>query len=81
MGHFRSFQDLNAGLMGRKGPVEAAYGGSALAVERLIEEKGFQTVRLMIEEIATGKPFAQALEEEADLNLQEYHELWKTAAP
>jgi hypothetical protein len=81
MGHYKSFQDLNAGLMGRRGPVEAAYDGSALAVERLIEEKGFRTVRLMIEEIATGKPFAQALEEEADLNLQEYHELWKTSAP
>ncbi len=81
MGHYRSFQDLNAGLMGRKGPVEAAYEGSALAVERLIEEKDFQTVRRIIEEVATGKPFAQALEEEAELSLQEYQELWKNSAP
>jgi hypothetical protein len=80
-GHYRSFQDLNAGLMGRKGPVAAAYDGSALAVERLIQEKGFQTVRRMIEEIATGKPFAQALEEEADLSLEEYQELWRNSAP
>jgi hypothetical protein len=67
--------------MGRKGPVAAAYDGSALAVERLIQEKGFQTVRRMIEEIATGKPFAQALEEEADLSLEEYQELWRNSAP
>jgi tetratricopeptide (TPR) repeat protein len=74
--HYKSFQDLNAGLMGRRGPVEAAYNGSALAVERLIEEKGFQTVRRMIEEIVTGKSFEQALEEEAGLSLQEYQVLW-----
>ena len=71
---------MSTGLMGRKGPVEAAYGSSALAVKRLIEEKGFQTVRRMIEEMATGTPFAAALEEEADLSLQEYQELWRNSA-
>lgn len=75
--NFSSFEDLAAGLRGRRGPVEAAYLASALAVAGLIEKNGFRAVRRLLEEVGDGEPFAVALEDETGMDLEEFQELWR----
>lgn len=72
--HYGSFSELNAGLLGRSGPIGEAYAGSARAVGFLIDEKGFSAVRGLVEEMETGVSFAKALEDETGMTLSEYQD-------
>lgn len=68
----KSFQDLAAAFRGKEELIEEAYATSASAVEWLIGEKGFPAVRGVLEEVQAGMTFPRALEEAAELSLEEF---------
>ena len=75
-GTFASFNHINNALRGRDAMVAVAYNAAADAVEFFIREKGFPVIRNILEEVAAGTRFRQALEEEADLTTEELYDIW-----
>ncbi len=57
--------------------VERAYAAAALAVHALIEEAGWRSVRLLLEDMGSGMTLEQALRVEAKLSPRELEELWR----
>jgi Tfp pilus assembly protein PilF len=78
---FSSFEELNIGLKGKPGLVDAAYINSFMAVWTLIEDQGLWTVTRIIEEVGRGRPFPEAFRGEVRLDLAEFKEKWLESIP
>ena len=68
--------DVDRGLRGRGGSVEAAYAAARLAVADIEELRGFGAIRRIIAGVGEGRPFAEVFSDEMRLEPAEFEARW-----
>jgi len=75
-GGLATLEDVDRVLRGRGGDVTAAYAAARLAINELVEMRGFGAVRRIIAAVGAGQAFEEVFRDEVRLNLAEFQDRW-----